>query len=153
MTRPGVMVTRQLFWWGHDTIEDQAARQAAEKKAGLIAWTDPNQSLGEKKEFTWNPARIEAEAAFNVGLTHNMLHHADLMNWQDRNLYRGLWHTWLTDPVHFREKMREKHYRYLVVSQLFMRERLTTPGSLTLYTSGRRCGRSTTDTWWCLSCS
>ena len=116
--RPIVMVAspkRQMFWWGHDTIEDQAARKEAEKSKGLIAWTDPNKDVEAKKEFTWHPARIEQEAAFNVGMTHGMMHHVDLMNWADRNIYRPLWLTWATDPVHFREKMREKHHRYLVV--------------------------------------
>jgi len=123
-----VIPVRQMFWWGHDTIEDQAARKEAEKSKGLIAWTDPSKDLEKKKEFTWHPARIEQEAEFNIGMTHGMMHHADLMNWADRNLRRPLWLTWATDPVHFREKMREKYHRYLVVSQLFLRDRLTALG-------------------------
>ena len=107
--------SRDFFWWGHDTIEDQAARKAEEKKKGLIAWTDPRKDLEKKKEFTWNPARIEDEACTTVGMTTGMTNHADLMKWTDRNIKRPLWLTWATDPVHFREEVRRKNYNHLVM--------------------------------------
>ena len=106
---------RHMFWWGHDTIEDQAARKAEDKKKGLIAWTDPTKDLEKKKEFTWNPARIEEEAHNTIGMTTGMTNHADIMNWTDRKFKRPMWHTWLTDPVHFREEFRRKTYNNLVM--------------------------------------
>lgn len=106
---------RHMFWWGHDTIEDQAARKAEDKKKGLIAWTDPTKDLEKKKEFTWNPARIEEEANNTIGMTTGMTNHADIMKWTDRKFKRPMWHTWLTDPVHFREEFRRKTYNNLVM--------------------------------------
>ena len=108
--------SRTLFWWGHDTIEDQAARKAEADSKGVIAWTDPNKELDKKqKEFTWAPARIEEEANFVVGLTTGMTNHADVMNWGDRKIRRAMWHAWATDPVHFREEMRSKAHQHLVL--------------------------------------
>ena len=105
--RQRVMVTSQartLFWWGHDTIEDQAARNAEADSKGVIAWTDPNKELDKKrKEFTWAPDRIEEEA-----------NHAYVMNWGNRKIRRAMWHAWATDPVHFREEMRSKAHQHLV---------------------------------------
>ena len=56
---------RTIFWWGHDTLEDQEARkkEAKEKERGLISWTDPKKDLTAKEEYVWAPARIEQEAA------------------------------------------------------------------------------------------
>ena len=61
---------RRIFWWGHDTLEDQQARkkEAKEKERGLISWTDPKKDLAAKEEYVWAPARIEQEAA--LGKSH-----------------------------------------------------------------------------------
>ena len=131
LTRPvGWLGWRGIFWWGHDTEEDQAARkkEAKEKERGLISWTDPKKDLDKKEEFVWAPARIEQEAAMVMGYTTGMTNHADLLKWMDRKVVRPNWITWATDPVHFREQMRKKSYQSLVVSQVFLRERLQALG-------------------------
>ena len=130
-TRPASWVgVRGIFWWGHDTLEDQEARkkEAKEKERGLISWTDPKKDLDKKEEFVWAPARIEQEAAMVMGYTTGMTNHADLLKWMDRKVLRPSWITWATDPVHFREQMRKKSYQSLVVSQVFLRERLQALG-------------------------
>ena len=121
---------RTIFWWGHDTLEDQQdrAREAKMKEKGLISWTDPKKDLAAKEEFVWAPARIEQEAAMVLGMTTGLTNHADLQKWIDRKVMRPVWHTWATDPVHFREEMRKKSYRSLVLSQIFLRERLEALG-------------------------
>jgi len=119
---------RQKFWWGHDTIEEQEARKTESKKKGLIAWTDPEKDLEAKKEFTWNPARIEQEINNTVSITDGMTNHADLMNWYDRNLARPMWLTWAFDKVHFREQLRYKSHLRRIASQMFLRERLEALG-------------------------
>jgi len=119
---------RGMFWWGHDTIEDQAARKADENRKGVIAWTDPDKDLEIKKEYTWNPARIEDEACTTVGMSTGMANHADLMKWTERKIKKPMWITWMTDPVHFREEMKKRTHNHLVVSQLFLRTRLQALG-------------------------
>lgn len=121
-------VSRPFFWWGHDTIEDQEARKVEANKKGLISWTDPKKDLEKKKEFVWAPARIEEEALFTVGMTTGLVNHADTMKWMDRNVMRPLWLTWMTDPVHWREEMRRRQHKHLVLSQVFLRDRLQTLG-------------------------
>ena len=56
-----------------------------------------------------------------------MTNHADLQKWMDKKI-KSPWITWATDPVHFREQMRKKHYQSLVISQVFLRERLQALG-------------------------
>ena len=56
------------YWWGHDTIEDQAARRRAEEDKGAIVWTDPERNLEEKKDFVWVPARIEVGRGGEMGI-------------------------------------------------------------------------------------
>ena len=75
---------RAIFWWGHDTEEDQKERAALEKSRGLISWTDPKKDLDKKKEFVWAPARIESEAAMVIGATQGMINHVDTLKWIDR---------------------------------------------------------------------
>ena len=132
LTRPVTRLERRgIFWWGHDTLEDQEARkkEAKEKERGLISWTDPKKDLDKKKEeFVWAPARIEQEAAMVMGYTTGMTNHADLLKWMDKKVVRPGWLTWATDPVHWREQMRKKRYQSLVVSQVFLRERLQALG-------------------------
>ena len=48
--------------WGHDTLEDKEERKRQAQAKGVIAWTDPDGALQEKKEFVWSPQRIEDEA-------------------------------------------------------------------------------------------
>ena len=63
-----------------------------------------------------------------MGYTTGMTNHADLLKWMDRKVLRPSWLTWATDPVHFREQMRKKSYQSLVMSQVFLRERLQALG-------------------------
>ena len=60
--------------WGHDTLEDKEERKKAAQAKGVIAWTDPEGALEEKKEFVWSPQRIEDEIGAAVeGFTHSLL--------------------------------------------------------------------------------
>jgi len=115
------------YWWGHDTIEDQAARRKAEEDKGAIVWTDPERNLEEKKDFVWVPARIEGEAALTtqVSVFHNMVNTADWYNMTTKPFY---WWAFLFDPVHFREETRRRLHRNLVIQQMFIRSRLTALG-------------------------
>ena len=55
-----------MLRWGHDTLEDKEERKKAAQAKGVIAWTDPEGALEEKKEFVWSPQRIEDEAGVAV---------------------------------------------------------------------------------------
>ena len=45
---------------------------------GIIAWSDPDSALEEKKEFVWAPSRIEDE--IKVALTGSNIMDTDLYN-------------------------------------------------------------------------
>ena len=147
MSRAGRCSARAIFWWGHDTEEDQKERAAQEKSRGLISWTDPKKDLDKKKEFVWAPARIESEAAMVIGATQGMINHVDTLKWIDRKFAKvckifynfgfqlnknislqANWHTWMTDPPRWREEMKKKRYQSLVLSQVFLRDRLKALG-------------------------
>ena len=113
---------RSIFWWGHDTEEDQAQRKLMDSRKGLIKWTDPKKDLAEKKEYVWAPARMEEEAAMTIGTTTGMMNHVDLLKWMDRKVIKANWHTWMTDPVRWREDMRKKHHQHLVMSQAVLEQ-------------------------------
>jgi len=99
-----------------------------ETRKGLIKWSDPKSDLEAKKEYVWAPARAEEEAAMVIGMTSGMMNHVDTLKWMDKKLIKANWHTWMTDPIRWREEMKKKTYSYLVTSQLFLRERLQALG-------------------------
>ena len=119
---------RSIFWWGHDTEEDKQEREALEKSKGLISWTDPKKDLEKKKEYVWAPARIEQEAMMATGVTTGMMNHVDFLKWSETKLTKAPWHTWMTDPMRWKEDMKKKHMKHLVLSQVFLRERLQALG-------------------------
>merc|ERR1719187_816452 len=56
------------LWWGYDTLEDKEQRRRKAEAKGIIAWTDPEAALDEKKELSWSPERIEEEARMALKL-------------------------------------------------------------------------------------
>ena len=119
---------RSIFWWGHDGEDDAKRKKELEASKGLISWTDPNKDVDKKKEFVWAPARMEAEADMVVGVATGMVNHVDTLKWIDKKVTKSPWHTWMTDPVEWRETMRRKQYMSLVLSQVFLRDRLKALG-------------------------
>ena len=119
---------RSIFWWGHDGEDDKKTKKDIESSKGLISWTDPKKDVDKKKEFVWAPARMEAEAEMVIGTTTGMVNHVDTLKWIDKKVVKSAWHTWMTDPVAWRETMREKQYKSLVLSQVFLRDRLKALG-------------------------
>jgi len=119
-----------MFWWGHDTIEDKEERKKAAQAKGVIAWTDPEGALEEKKEFVWSPQRIEDEAGVAVEEkgTGGIFNPADLLYYVRNRLMKPYLPMALIDPIWFREETKKKSRRFLVRSQMFMRERLVTLG-------------------------
>jgi hypothetical protein len=122
------------YWWGHDTIEDQAKRKAETRKKDLMAWTDPNQMLEEKKEMQWSPNRIIEEAEMGVAMSERGIHrgamtnHADMQNWVHKRLFRPYALSFLLDPIQFREQTIDKYHAKLIKAQIFVPSRLTALG-------------------------
>ena len=53
---------RTIFWWGHDTIEDQEARIKAAEDKKIIKWDkNPDELTTTTKKSFYAPARIAAE--------------------------------------------------------------------------------------------
>jgi len=122
----GRVGVRTGYWWGHDTLEDQWARERAEREKGaLISWTDPDKNIDEKKEYIWAPTRIQTEAALTLGVTNGLINVADWFAMTTKPFH---WFTFFFDPVVFTEEQRKRNHHNLVLSQIFVRERLTMLG-------------------------
>jgi len=121
---------RQMFWWGHDTLEDKEERKRQAQAKGVIAWTDPDGALQEKKEFVWSPQRIEDEAnnAIEEREKRGVFSPADLLYYIRNRLFKPYLPMAVIDPVWFREETKKKSRRFLVRSQIFVRERLVALG-------------------------
>jgi len=121
---------RHMFWWGHDTIEDKEERKKAAQAKGVIAWTDPDSALKEKKEFVWSPQRIEDEAVVAVEEKGKggIFVPADLLYYIRNKLMKPYLPMMIIDPIWFREETKKKSRRFLVRNQIFLRERLVTLG-------------------------
>merc|ERR1719431_1025319 len=125
----GIVPRSRSYWWGHDTIEDQAERKLEAKKKGVISWTDPDKMVEEKKEMQWSLARIEREA--ELGLTtekKSIVNSADMLNYVHTKIFRPYALSWLFDPIQFREESRNRVHSNIVKSQLFVHERLLALG-------------------------
>ena len=61
--------SRSLFWWGHDTVEDQEKR-IKDKEEKKILKFDPNTQDGEiaelQREVFYAPARIKCMSIFDT---------------------------------------------------------------------------------------
>jgi hypothetical protein len=77
------------FWnvWGHDTLEDKAARKKAYADKQVIKWEDTTvKSLAEKRQVFYAPARIMAEEeALNTGYSWERF---NLTDWYTFMRYR-----------------------------------------------------------------
>jgi len=115
------------FWWGHDTLDEQEDRRRAAHSKGLIAWTDPEGAVEEKKEFVWSPQRIEDEAGVALQAntaTSGYFNTADLFHWMRHKIARPYLPMALLDPIWFREETNKRLHQTLVRSQMFQKERL-----------------------------
>ena len=108
-------------------MEEQEARRRAAHSKGLIAWTDPEGAVEEKKEFVWSPQRIEDEAGVALQAntaTSGYFNTADLFHWMRHKLCRPYLPMALLDPIWFREETIKRMHQSLVRSQMFQKERL-----------------------------
>ena len=141
---------RQMFWWvepclvkaltdtlisrwGHDTLEDKEERKRQAQAKGVIAWTDPDGALQEKKEFVWSPQRIEDEANNAIeGWLNSFLwilfellippererrgvfSPADLLYYIRNRLFKPYLPMAVIDPVWFREETKKKSRRLVL---------------------------------------
>jgi len=121
---------RGKYWWGHDTIEDQAARAAEGKDKGLISWTDPKKNVAEKAEMQWAPARINEEAKLSLAAPEKPFigNSADWLGYVHKKLFKPYWLSWIIDPIFFREETIDRLHAKLVESQLFLPSRLKALG-------------------------
>lgn len=125
----GIVPSSRSYWWGHDTVDDQASRKAESKKKGVIAWTDPNQMVEEKKDMQWSLARIERESELSMTKeSKTIVNSADMLNWVHTKLFRPYGLSWLLDPIQFREETRNRVHSTIVKGQLFLPQRLTALG-------------------------
>ena len=119
---------RHIWWWGHDTPEDQARRIKAEEDKKMIKWEEPNSELsdiidkGQNKFYA--PARIVAEEnAMSNGYSPERFNMID-------------WFSFTTHPYlaridnrqFYHQYKRQKGYQKLVDSQRFSRDRLIALG-------------------------
>jgi len=121
---------RGKYWWGHDTIEDQEARENEGKKKGLIAWSDPKQNVTEKAEMQWAPARIHEEAKLSLAAPEKPFigNPADWLGYVNKKLFKPYWLSWAIDPVFFREETIDRIHAKIVEGQLFLPSRLKALG-------------------------
>lgn len=121
----GRVGVRGVFW-GHDTLEEQWDRERKEREKGsLICWTDPDKDVEHKKEYIWAPTRIQTEALMTTGVTQGIINVSDWFAMTTKPIH---WWTFFFDPVVFREEQRRRLHKHMVISQMFIRERLTTLG-------------------------
>lgn len=118
------------LWWGHDTLEDKEQRRRKAEAKGIIAWTDPEAALDEKKELSWSPERIEEEArmALKEKGSDPITNAASFVQWARNKVLKPYLLQALIDPVWFKQETHRKGRRYLVRSQVFVKERLLALG-------------------------
>jgi len=119
---------RMLFWWGHETIEDQYEAEKAKKAQGVIAWSKPDQALEEKKEFIWAPNRIRKEADYGKSSYMSKWSGAtDVAAWTTKKARPAFWKA-MFYPEEFLEHTTRSRYAGLVATQEFVQERLLALG-------------------------
>ena len=118
---------RQIWWWGHDTPQDQARRIQAEEDKKIIKWEDSTSDLeivDKSREKFYAPARIVAEEnAMSNGYDPQRL---NLTDW-----YSVTSHPYLAriDNRQFHAQYkRQKAYQKLIDGQRFVRERVIALG-------------------------
>lgn len=122
----GRVGVRTGTFWGHNTLEDQWEKEREDREKGaLISWTDPDRNLEEKKEYIWSPTRIQTEALLSTSITTGLINVSDWFAMTTKPFH---WFTFFFDPVIFMEEQRNRIHHRLVLSQLFVKERLTTLG-------------------------
>ena len=118
---------RTVFWWGHDTPEDQEARIKAIEDKKIIKWDGDgpdSTGLALTKESFYAPARIsQEEDAMSTGYSYDRLNIADMYS---VTCYK--WGAYFNDPWFYYCEKGKKDYRKLINGQRFMRDRVITLG-------------------------
>ena len=125
---PASCQCRHIWWWGHDTPQDQARRIKKEEDKQMIKWEDPQESelmvSDTSREKFYAPARIVAEEnAMSNGYCPERFNMTD-------------WYSFTTHPYLARVDNRQfynqykiqKSYQKLVDGQRFNRDRLIALG-------------------------
>ena len=119
----GSIHKRQMFWWGHDTLEDKAQRKAKAQHNEVIKWTNPELGVEAKTRYLYAPARIMDEASILAQpsfLDYNMPNYF--------NYVRQPFITKLKDYPFWAHKKQMNIYQDLVNDQIFLRERVVALG-------------------------
>jgi len=124
---------RTLFWWGHDSIQDQEARIKAAEDRKIIKWDKDgpdttiaglNQTTALTKQGFYAPARIAAEEnAMSTGYVYERWNVAD-------HYHVTTYPYWarFNNPRFFKCEQRKRDYNKLLEGQRFMRERVVALG-------------------------
>lgn len=130
LTGVNVRSTVRGYWWGHDTLEDKALREAKKREKDVIAWARPNQALEEKEEYTYAPARIRAETnlALNSSVFAKFKSGPATYQYFNKRKWEPQWLKAVLQPEEFLENLERRKYARLVSSQMFLPERLMALG-------------------------
>lgn len=130
---------RTIFWWGHDTIQDQEARIKAAEDKKIIKWDkNPDELTITTKKSFYAPARIAAEEnAMSTGYVYERFNTADLYS-VTTYPYLAI----IKNPWFYANEKRKKDYKKLMEGQRFMRERVLALGpdlAAAYFLLGRGC--------------
>jgi len=112
------------FFWGHDTLEDQADRKKKLREKDVIQWAKPGENIEEKTQYTWAPYRIKDEANLATGGYFSKWTGTVSMIEYCSKKWRPQAFNFFFHPEDFMENAKKNHYGYLVGSQEFVKERL-----------------------------
>jgi len=138
---------RTLFWWGHDTLQDQEARIKAREDKKVIKWDRDgpettieglNQTTAMTKTGFYAPARIAAEEnAMSVGYVYERWNLADHYHVTTYPYFARF-----KNPHFFACEQRKRDYKKQVEGQRFMRDRVLALGpdlAAAYFLLGRGC--------------
>jgi len=112
------------YMWGHDTLEDKAARKKKIEDSKVIRWTDPESNVELKRNTFYAPVRMEREErAMDSGYDSGRFNLAD---WYQFARYP--YHARFTDPAFWYTQQQIKKYERLLRGQPFIKERLVILG-------------------------
>lgn len=121
-------LNRRMYWWGHDTIEDQYEREQAKKAKGVISWSKPGSNLEEKQEFIWAPNRIRKEADYGKSsYLSKWTGSTDVAAWTTKK-WRPAFLKAMFHPEDYLEHYTREEYAVLVATQEFVQDRLLALG-------------------------
>lgn len=112
---------RQLWWWGHDTLEDKEERVLSAQKKRVLKWTNPELGIEAKTRYLYAPTRIADEASITAPQGGGL---ATAWFQPLRSTLIPFFH----DPGYMAQQKQVKIYNKLVKDQQFIYDRVATLG-------------------------